>query len=220
MQNVDQKIISQFKNSPTLTALIYNFNQYIDPSTDFDNFYNYIWNVETAVGFGLDIWGRIVKVGRVLKIPNAPTYLGFSQASPGAQPFGQAPFYSGASATSNFSLSDTAYRTLIMVKALANISRPTAPALNQLLQNLFAGRGRVYVNDMGGMKFRYTFEFLLTAYEYAIITQSGALPSPAGVKVSLLNSSLPVFGFKEMGAGAAPFGQAPFLAASATTNID
>jgi hypothetical protein len=220
MQNVDKTIISQYANSPTLKALIYNFNQYIDPLTDFDNFYNYVWNVETAQGFGLDIWGRIVNVGRVLKIPNAPNYLGFSQATPGAQPFGQAPFYSGASSTSNFALSDPAYRTLIMVKALANISRTTAPAINQLLSNLFAGRGRVYVNDLGGMKFRYTFEFLLTAYEYAIVTQSGALPIPGGVEVSLLNSSLPVFGFKEMGAGAAPFGQAPFLAASATASIN
>lgn len=219
MLNVDKTIISQYSNSPTLKALIHDFDQYIDPRADLDKFYNYVWNVDTAQGFGLDIWGRIVKVGRVLKIPNTPNYFGFGQASPGAQPFGQAPFYSGASATSNFALSDTAYRTLILVKALANISRPTAPALNQLLRNLFAGRGRVYVNDIGGMKFRYTFEFLLTAYEYAIVTQSRALPTPGGVEVSLLTSSLPVFGFKEMGIWAAPFGQAPFLAASATDVI-
>ncbi len=222
MLNVEQTIISQYGNSATIAQLVRNMDQYIDPRTDFDTFYDFVWNVETAQGFGLDIWGRIVNISRELQIPPDPTFFGFSDALPGSYPFGEQPFYDGTpGATSTYLLSDDAYRQLILVKALANISATNVPSLNQLLQNMFADRGRRYVNDLGGMSLRYTFEFLLTNYEFAIMTQSGALPRPAGVGAILINTNTPVFGFSEAGTGsAAPFGQAPFIQEGATHAIN
>lgn len=217
MINVEQTIISQYGNSATITQLVRNMNQYLDPRADFDAFYNFVWNVDTAQGFGLDIWGRIVNISRELQIPTA-NYFGFSQALPGAFPFNEQPFYDGtAPATQTYILGDDAYRKLIMVKALANISATNAPSLNQLLQNMFAGRGRCYVNDLGNMQMRYTFEFLLTDYELAIITQSGAFPRPAGVGAVLITTEYPVFGFAP---DCAPFGQAPFISESARHAIN
>lgn len=217
MIDVEQTIISQYANSPTIVQLVRNMNEYIDPRTDFDTFYDFVWNVDTAQGFGLDIWGRIVNISRNLLIPIDPQYFGFSQGV-GTFPFDEAPFYDGTPpATQTYALSDDAYRQLILVKALANISSTNAPSLNQLLQNLFVNRGRCYVNDLGGMQLRYTFEFELTPYEFAILTQSGALPRPAGVGAILIATALPVFGFSEAGVdSAAPFGQAPFISESAS----
>jgi hypothetical protein len=187
-------------------------NAYLDPRADFDAFFDYVWNVDTAQGFGLDIWGRIVNIRRELQIPNAPVYFGFKDALPGSYPFDEAPFYDGTPpATQAYKLADDAYRKLILTKALANIASSNAPSLNQLLQNMFADRGRCYVNDMGGMQFRYTFEFDLTSQEYAIVTQSGVLPRPAGVNAILFQSALPLFGFSEAGLSAAPFGQGVFI---------
>jgi len=212
MLNVEATIISQYGNSATITQLVRNMDQYIDPRADFDAFYNFVWNVETAQGFGLDIWGRIVGISRELLIPAAATYFGFNDALPGSYPFNDRPFYDGTlPATQTYKLADDAYRQLILVKALANISATNAPSINQLLQNMFAGRGRCYVNDLGGMALRYVFEFDLTPYEFAIMTQSGALPRPAGVNASLFQSALPLFGFSEAGASAAPFGQGVFV---------
>jgi len=213
MINVEQTIISQYGNSATITQLIRNMNGYLDPRADFDTFYDFVWNVETAQGFGLDIWGRIVNIKRELLIPETPNYFGFSDALPGSHPFDEQPFFDGSEpATQTYRLSDDAYRQLILVKALANISATNAPSINQLLQNLFAGRGRCYVNDTGNMTLRYTFEFLLTPYEFAIMTQADALPHPAGVDATLITTNIPVFGFSEAGTGsAAPFGQAPFI---------
>lgn len=213
MINVEQTIISQYGNSATITQLIRNMNAYIDPRADIDNFYNFVWDVETAQGFGLDIWGRVVGISRNLLIPTAPSYFGFQDGVNDMLPFGQAPFYDGTvPATQTYALADPAYRQLILVKALANISSTNARSINQLLQNMFAGRGRCYVNDLGGMQLRYTFEFDLTPYELAIMTQSGALPRPAGVGATLLQSALPLFGFSEAGiASAAPFGQGVFI---------
>lgn len=211
MINVEQTIISQYGNSATITQLIQGMNVYLDPRADFDAFYNFVWNVDTAQGFGLDIWGRIVNISRELQIADGGPYFGFKQAN--MHPFNQAPFRTGVATTSTYFLSDDAYRQLILVKALANISATTAPALNQLLQNMFAGRGRCYVNDLGNMQLRYTFEFLLTPYEFAIMTQSGALPRPAGVQATLVNNER-YFGFSQ--GGGAPFGQAPFIQEGAT----
>ena len=214
MLNFKDTITSQFANSPTILALMANMDAYIRQDANYQQFYNYIWNVNTAQGFGLDIWGRIVDVSRYLKVPSTEINFGFSAAgNASATPFGQGVFYSGAAATNTYALSDDAYRVLILAKALANISATTSQALNQLLRNLFPGRGRCYVNDLGGMQMRYTFEFALLPYELAIVTSSGVLPHGAGVQVFVLQRPAPFFGFSEMGtADAAPFGQAVFNA--------
>jgi hypothetical protein len=210
-------VISQYANSPTILALIDAMYDAISPDADIDAFYDFVWNVDTAQGFGLDIWGRIVNVSRNLTIPGTTTYLGFNEAytaitaATGAQPFGQAPFYTGVQATNTYILADDAYRTLILVKALANISDCTVPNLNKLLQTLFAGRGRCYVTDTGAMEMRYVFEFQLLPFELAILTQSGAVPRPAAVYARVLTVDVPTtFGFSEAGIYE-PFGQGVFF---------
>lgn len=216
MEDVEKTIISQYANSPTLTQLIQNMNGYIDPSADIDAFYDMIWNVDSAQGKGLDIWGKIVGLdnGRLLKIPSSEIDLGFNEAgTSSATPFGSGVFYTGVPASQYYSLGDDAFRTLILVKALANISDGSIPSINQLLRNLFAGRGRCYVNDLGNMQMRFTFEFYLQPFEIAIMTQSGVMPRTTGVLATLVQ--IPqgsTFGFAEAGAGSAtPFGQGTFF---------
>lgn len=212
MLDVGRTIISQYANSPTLRQLIEDINEYIDPRVKLDQFYDFVWNVDTAVGFGLDIWGRIVGVSRLLRIPNNSKILGFSNDSvpPDWAPFNQGTFYTGVSSSQAYFLPDNEYRTLILTKALANITATNAASLNLLLRNLFPGRGRVYVRDNGSMSMTFVFEFQLTPAEYAILTESGALPHPAGVRYNVV--VIPVgpgsggrFGFREAGSSAKPF---------------
>ncbi|MBB0026836.1 DUF2612 domain-containing protein [Ralstonia pickettii] len=214
MFNVEQTILSQYANSPTLVQLIKNMDDYIDPSADIDAFYNLIWNVDTAVGKGLDIWGKIVGLenGRKLTIPTTEINFGFSEAgTASAQPFDQGVFYSGTPGTQTYVLQDAPFKTLILAKAMANITDCSIPSINQLLQNLFAGRGRCYVNDLGNMQVRYTFEFYLEPWEMAVVQQSGVLPRPTGVLASVAQVPVPnIFGFAEAGASAAPFDQGTF----------
>lgn len=186
MQNWQDTVVSQYANSPTILALIQNFNSYIDPAADITAFYNLVWNVDTAVGHGLDIWGRIVGVGRVLHVA-AGRYLGFDEATTAsADPFNQSPFYTGAPTTSNFALSDDAFRLLIYAKALANISDGSIPSINQVLMKLFPSRGNCYVADGENMTLAYTFAFTLTPVENAIVSQSGVLPKTVGVAASVV----------------------------------
>ena len=194
--NWDETLLSQYVDSPTLRSMLNSFNDAIDPSIDIANFYSQIWNVATAVGNGLDIWGQIVGVSRYLQISTS-NYLGFDEAytaptaATGPQPFNQAPFYLGATATTTYALSDSQYRRLILVKAAANISNLSIPSINALLQAEFGTSdgvnpyGAAYVIDSGGMAFQYHLTFVPSAVQIAIINNSGVFPRPAGVSVSL-----------------------------------
>jgi hypothetical protein len=181
-------IISQYANSPILTALIGNFQQYVDQTMNFDAFFDDIWNVTTAQGFGLDVWGRIVGLsGRVLQVQSAVTYFDFEEAAPSGTSFNGQSFYSGGTITTNFALSDSAFRTLIFAKALSNISNGSIPAINQLLLSLFPGRGNCYVADGENMTLTYTFAFHLSSTELAILGQTGVLPKPVGVSATIVS---------------------------------
>ena len=59
MQNWESTLASQYANSPALLAVIKGMNDSIDPTARIDDFYRLVWNVDTAVGHGLDVWGRI-----------------------------------------------------------------------------------------------------------------------------------------------------------------
>ncbi len=207
MIDVERTIISQYANSPTLVQLIQNMNEYIDPRVNLALFYNVVWNVDTAVGFGLDIWGRIVGVSRLLQIPGNDPIVGFDNASfpKDWYPMSEGRFALQNEVTTAYELPDDAYRVLILTKALANIVTTTAPALNQLLQNMFPGRGRAYVRDLGNMAMQFVFNFALTTVEYAILTQSGALPHPAGVFYSVVVVRSGLFGFQGQGSTVRPF---------------
>lgn len=175
-----QTVISQYANSPILLQLIEDFFDYIDPTANLDAFYNLIWNVDTAQGYGLDVWGRIVGVTRALNVATG-TWFGFEEQAGTTDSFNAEPFYSGHNATTNFLLTDDAYRQLILAKALANISDGSIASINQMLINLFPGAGNCYVADTGGMGLTYIFNSALTPVQQAIITNSGVLPKPTGV---------------------------------------
>lgn len=212
--DVWQTIISQYANSPVLMQLILNIDGYLDQTANLDSFFDMIWNVDTAVGYGLDIWGRIVGVNRVLQV-EVGDWWGFAEALPGSETFGQGAFYSGAQLTENYSLSDLTYRQLILAKAAANITNGSIPAINQILLSLFPHRGNCYVTEGGKhgdwfgfaesinaqgfnqasfytgdpietMVMAYVFEFPLTPVELAIVQNSGVLPKSTGVNASVV----------------------------------
>ena len=206
MENVEQTILSQYANSPVIVQLVKNMNDYIDQSTDFQNWYDFVWNVGTAQGFGLDIWGRIVGIDRVVELQDLTGFFGFETQTRTNDylPFDQGVWFSGSNPLP-YSQSDQLYRKMILVKALANISQCTAPAVNQLLQNIFVDRGKCYCNDLGAMTCKLTFEFTLEPVEKKYL-DNGIIPHPAGVLMTYEEVGENI-GFKEMGAHAYPFGE-------------
>lgn len=73
-----QTILSQYANSDRITGLIETFFAATDQTANFDAFWDNIWNLDTAVGYGLDVWGRIVGINRVLQVAN-DQFFGFAE---------------------------------------------------------------------------------------------------------------------------------------------
>lgn len=182
-------IISQYANSPTLLQLLDNFWQQVNPDSDFAQFYEYVWNVETAQGFGLDILGRLVRMDR--QIQNVPAIWPVTIA-PG-----------------NVSLTDEQYRRAILLKALANISDSSIPSMNKQMMLISAGRGNAFVRNLGDMHIKYVFYFAPEPYEYAIIANGNIVTRPAGVGFENSFTINPYFGFSE-GESWQPFDQGVF----------
>lgn len=178
-------IASQYANSPTITQLIWNNLAYFEAAGQIDGWFDNVWNIITAQGYGLDVWGRIVGVTRVLQVANS-AWFGFNEALPGSLQWNQGIWYSGQQINGNFLLSDGSFRILILAKAMSNICDGSVPAINQILLAMFPGRGNCYVADNQDLTMSYTFEFPLSPVEISIVEQSGVLPQPIGITVNVV----------------------------------
>lgn len=178
-------IQSQYSASPIMLALMDGFQKRLDPTDDIDLFYNLVFNIYTAVGWGLDNWGRIVQIGRTIDVD-------------------------GTTVT----LDDEHYRLLLLYKAMANIASSDIATLNSLLLELKdTGIGGftmpAYVLEVDTMVIRWVFEDFLTPLQQAIFKTAGTLARGAGVgwEMYAINPDA-VFGFD--GSEMHPFDQAPF----------
>lgn len=213
----------QYSNSATLLQLLDSFDQWVDLTQFTADFLYNVWDISTAVGFGLDIWGRILGRSRYIELDPVPGInFGFDKgAAPGTnwQPWDQAPFFGGeASGSVSYTLEDAYYRKLLMVKAAANIASCDCGSLNTLMRAMFGDRGKCYVGyDIDHpMNIGYHFEFSPTPVERSII-ESGLFPQPAGTDASFIYG-VPsgFFGFATANIGAnpnyvTPWSVAPFF---------
>lgn len=138
--HIDATIQSQYAASPHIMALVQSFWDCINPDADIESIYNNMVNVDTAVGFGLDVWGRIVAIGREYASKDVTSpYWGYA-TPPGVinsrmRNFNNAPFYKQI--TGKVRLSDQAYRTYIFLKAMINIGDSSLASLNRMIHTLF-----------------------------------------------------------------------------------
>lgn len=176
-------LLSQYANSPVILALIESFDDAEDQTENFQNFFDFIWNITTARGYGLDMWGRIVGVSRTLQVA---TGVNFGFEGTDQVGFGQAAFYSGGGVTENYDLSDTEYRNLILAKAFVNIIDGSMNMINAFLQSLFPDQGQAYLTNGRDMTMVYNFSWHLTPVQQAIVEQADILPTPSGVAFTIV----------------------------------
>lgn len=199
-------LLSEYDNSPRLKALLCGFEKAVDPYWAIDAFYQAIFDPRTAIGWGLDVWGRIVGIARDIVMDGDQNVFGFFGSD--LQPFGQAPFYF-ANATNTYTLTDTAFRVLVFLKAAINISTGTLAELNYLFSKIFGERGHVMVLHTGTMHLRLVFRFKLSLYERGLLGTGGANPVPAGVGYDIYDVPVKTFGFQ--GSNLMPFDQGAYV---------
>ena len=168
-------IQSQYGASPHIIGIVEAAAKQLDPTGDIRTFYEKVFDPRTAEGVGLDIWGRIVGASRYLTVDNED-FFGFYGSL--LNPFDQAPFWLTGD-TNLFRMDDNAFRTLIFLKAAANIGNATLPGIKEILSTLFDDP--VLVMNIGEMKVRIVFTFYLTPYQRALFREYGVLNLGGGV---------------------------------------
>ena len=174
----EKTIQSQYGASPHILGIIKAAAEKIDPTMDIKTFYDKVLNPLTAEGIGLDIWGRIVGANRYLHV-TPEDFFGFYGQN--LTPFNQDPFFY-TSASDYFRLSDPAFRTLIFLKAAANIGNATLPSIKETLSRLFESPVLAFnLINLGSMKIRIVFMFYLTSFQLSLFREYGLLNLGAGV---------------------------------------
>jgi hypothetical protein len=185
-ENLIQNVIWQYDNAEKLKSLIKAKNTYYAENLqDFwEQIVNDFLNIHTATDWGLNLWGKILKLKRTYNI-------------------------NGKSIT----ISTELYRRLILGKLQMIRMTGTVPEINKYLNFVFkADKGstaRSYVFDNHDMSIQYVLNFEPTEEELALIYARAILPTPVGVldRIYILEQKN-IFGF--YGTGFQPWGQAPF----------
>ena len=200
----DETILSQYSASPHILQLTHDFELRIAPAPDIDTFFEKVFDIETAQGWGLDNWGRILGVPRGVQVATTDW---FGYYGSGLQPWNNAPWFNDQQATNNYPLTDEAYRKLLLYKAAANIGDASAASINRLLSQIFPTYDHVV--DNLDMTIRAVFNDYLEPVEIGILNTYGALNKGAAVQwVYLSVNPDEVFGFDA--SGFQPFDQGVF----------
>ena len=206
--HIDATIQSQYAASTHIMAVVQAFWDCLNPDADIQSIYDNMVNPDTAVGVGLDVWGRIVAIGReYVSIDENSKYLGFNP-SPGMtnsrlDSFNNAPFYSAVNG--KIRLNDTTYRTYIFIKAMINIGISTLAEINQMLHVMFPDTNICCIH-VDTMTLRLVVQGNITEADKTALMNLPWLP--AGVQLQLYHVITPTFGFN--GSGLMPFNQGTF----------
>ena len=193
-------IQSQYAASVRITELLQSCKDHILPDTDIALFYDKMFNIQTAEGYGLDVWGEIIGISRYIQ----------SYADP----------------TATLTLDDENYRRLLFVKAAANIMDSTLYSMNYILKKLYpdltcyvqlATSWRTdgdYTYNETPMEINFVFfNHHLTDLERSIFEVVGSFNRGAGVYWNLVEYIQDdIFGFK--GSLLQPFDQGIFFVRS------
>ena len=207
--NIHDTIQSQYSDSPVIISLIENTYEVITPQKDFDIFYKNVFDVRTASGWGLDVWGRLVACNREIVTGEFQNnYVGFGAANnvlnPDLETFDNAPFYSPA-VSQTFYLEDNAYRLLVMCKAMTNISTGTLPEINSILKKVLPNHN-VAVVKVDTMHLRILIHDYISDWQETAFLRLPLIP--AGVDYDVYQLDPKTFGFD--GSGLEPFNNGIF----------
>lgn len=188
-------IQSQYSASPVIEALLEQLRLELYTWDEICLIFDNIINIETAAGKGLDYWGNILQIGREVTLDNI-----------------------------SYTLDDDKYRTLLMFKALSNISASTLDSINNNISLLYPGNDTPYcmliVNEgtttTGSLKYNTTpMEVLwilpspLNSLDLAIFKKVASICRNAGVEYNInANNPINTFGFD--GSNYQPFNQGIF----------
>lgn len=161
-------MIGQYANSPVLVALDNGLQNLFDDGQFVQNWYNVVFNLKTASGYGLDVWGKILNRSRQFIYNGNEYYLKGEQTIGGK--------HYTAEQMENF------YRLILQITAMRYIGNASIYSINSILNAVFENYGKAYCVEDSTMQIRYYFEFYVDDVLKVVIETLNL--HPTGVLVS------------------------------------
>lgn len=190
-------LLWEYNQAGTLQSLLnakqiwYNTNQ-----RDFwQNWLTNVFDLRTANEFGCIVWALILGIPVDLITnpnPSARHPFGFDVTT--KTNFNNYNFSS--SGTSRVSFTTAEKRLILRLRYRKLVSRGVIPETNQILKDLIIPTyGECYMLDGLNMTQRLITRFAIPSALGAILTEFDILPRPGGVRMIVVDRSIPVFGF-------------------------
>lgn len=140
-----------------------------------NEFYKNIYNLDTAKGIGLDLWGERFNFPRTIKYVDEETGLENSVV-----------------------LQDDEYRLILQVLSLKLYTQMSVPGINKTLKELFSYYStRAYTTDEQNMTYvNYIFLWEIPDYLKQVFNNYDLLPHPLAVGTRYREAFYKIFGFK------------------------
>lgn len=194
--NITQVLTWQYNDATRLQSLIEKHQVWIDRYHNqfWTDWYDDVFNLETANDFGLSVWAIILGVSFGVELSDGTKNIfGFS-------PYGDNFFASNFSAVASgaVQLTTEQKRTVLKLRYYQMTSRATIPEINAAVRAIF---GSAWVLDPGDMSFVYiVMGGTPTSEQQFIIDNFDVIPRPSGVGIAYRYNIESAFGF-------APYGQ-------------
>ena len=170
------KIQDQYKNT-NIETLINGLTELYDKliTQPLKEFYDNIYNLDTAKNIGLDLWGERLNFPRTIKYIDEIT-----------------------GKESAVTLQDDEYRLILQIVTLKLYSRMTVPGINKTLKELFAFyNARAYTVDNQDMTYvNFVFLWEIPDYLKQAFNNYDLLPHPMAVGTRYREAFAQIFGFK------------------------
>lgn len=140
-----------------------------------NDFYNNIYNLDTASGIGLDLWGEKLNFPRTIK------YIDETSEK-----------------ESSVTLEDDEYRLVLKVLTLKLYTQMSVPGINKTLKELFSYyNAQAYTTDNQDMTFvNYIFVWEIPEYLKQAFSNYDLLPHPLAVGTKYREAYYQILGFK------------------------
>ena len=169
-------IQDQYKNT-NIETLINGLADLYDKliTQPLNDFYNNIYNLDTASGIGLDLWGEKLNFPRTIRYINEETEI-----------------------ESSVTLQDDEYRLVLQVVSLRIYTKMSVAGINQSLKELFSFyNADAYTLDNQDMTYvNYIFVWEIPEYLKQAFNNYDLLPHPLAVGTRYREAYYQIFGFK------------------------
>ena len=204
--DVIRALLWQYDNSPNIKALLQGEQTWLDGNQQafWSDWYDNVFNLETANDFGLSVWSIILGLPLFLDLNPAPEtaqIFGFNDFT-GAPINDYYNFNNGTFAPDSqpIVLTSEQERFVLRLRYFQLTTRCDLTSANAFLNDLIESSdmdpvGQIYVMDNLDMSITYVFNFDVPHPLRRALVEYDLLPRPAGVKINYIVTSGQIFGF-------------------------